>query len=164
MSVRPLKCYGYCGGKYLKDEMVKVGSLNHCKPCAKRKEKEQEDRKILYTTIQTVYEIPYPSGQMLRQIKQFTEEKNYTLEGMTKTVCYLVKVMKKKPFKNAGLSFVPYYYDSAQDYYNELEERRKNAKDVDTSIKKITIKPIKHDTSNYLKKKLVSMEALVNDN
>jgi hypothetical protein len=164
MSVRPLKCYGDCGSKYLKEEMVKVGALNYCKPCAEKKEKEKKDRDLLYQTIELIYKIPYPNGQMLRQIKEFAETRNYTLEGMTKTLCYFVKVQNKKPFLNGGLSFLPYHYDSAQKYYQELEERRKNVKDVSTNVKKLTIAPIKHDTSGYLKKKLVSMGEILNDN
>jgi antitoxin component YwqK of YwqJK toxin-antitoxin module len=164
LSGRLLKCYGYCGKSYPKEELIKVGSQNHCHSCADRKHKEQKDRETLYKTIQMIYKIPYPNGQMLRQIKQFSEDRNYTLEGMTKALCYFVKVMKKTPFLNGGLSFLPYHYDSAQKYYEELEERRKNAKDVNTNTKTLVIGPIKHNNEVYKKRKIVSMEALLHDN
>lgn len=164
MSGRLLKCYGYCEKSYPKEELVKVGTQNHCIPCAKRKEKEKVDRDKLFKTIQTIYKIPYPNGMMLRQIKQFQDDRNYTLEGITKTLCYFVKVQKKAPFLNGGLSFLPYHYDFAQKHYEELEERRKNITDVDTNVRKIVITPVKHDTSGYLKRKLVPMEAILNDN
>lgn len=162
--MRPLKCYGDCGQKHLKQDMVKISNLNYCKPCAEKKEKEAKDRDILYKTIQTIYKIPYPNGQMLRQIKQFKEDRNYTYEGMTKCLCYFVKVMKKQPFLNGGLSFLPYHYDSSIKYYDDLEERRKNAKDVDNNEKILVIPIIKHDTSAYKQKKMISMGAILNDN
>jgi hypothetical protein len=162
---RLYKCYGDCNEKYIKEQLIKVGAQNFCIPCATKKQKETKDRETLYKTIQTIYKIPYPNGQMLRQIKQFKEDRNYTYEGMTKCLCYFVKVQKKQPFLNGGLSFLPYHYDSAVKYYEDLEERRKNAKDADNSVTRITIPIIKHDTSYYKKKKIIPMEAnLLNDN
>lgn len=165
VAVRQLKCYGVCEGKYPKEEMVKVSGLNHCKPCAEKKEKETQDRKILHLTIQKVFRTPYPSGQMLRQIKQFQEERNYTLENMTKTICYLVKVHKKQPYQNGGLAFIPHYYDSAVKYYHDQDERRENSKDVEHKVVKIKIAPIKSETNVFKQRKLVSMEeSLLYDN
>jgi hypothetical protein len=165
MSGRLLKCYGYCNDKYPKEELVKVGNQNHCKPCAEKKEKDKKDRDVLYKTIQTVFKIPYPSGFMLKQIKDFSEQKNYTLEGMTKTICYFVKVHKKDPFKNGGLSFITWYYDSAIEYYEKLNERRENSKDVDSSIRRLVIPPLRPSTSNQLlrEKRIIDMGGILSD-
>lgn len=164
-AVRLLKCYGYCNEKHPKEEMIKVGGANHCKPCAVRKEKDKKDREILYKTIQSIYKIPYPSGMMLRQIKQFSEDRDYTLEGMTMTLCYFVKVIRKTPFANGGLSFLPYYYDSAVKYYADQEERRKNSTDVDTKVVKMQITRPKQSTESFKTRKIVSMEeSLLYDN
>lgn len=163
MSVKLLKCYGFCGEKHFKENLVKVGSKNFCKPCATKKEKEINDRDTLYKTIQTIYNIPYPTGMMLRQIKQFSEERNYTLEGMTKTLCYFVKIMKKKPFLNGGLSFLPYYYDNAIKYYNDLDERRKNVKDEGIKTTHLVIKPKTVDVFSYRNKKIIDMGGLLSD-
>lgn len=163
--MRLLRCYGYCGKKYPKDELVKYGGKNHCKPCASRKEKEQQDRDLLYKTIQKVYNIPFPNGQMLRQIKMFKEERNYTYEGMTKTLCYFVKIQRKQPLLQAGLSFLPYYYDSAIKYYEDLEEKRKNTVVVENNIKIIKITPRKHNKREELiRKRIINLEGLLNDN
>ncbi len=48
MGVRLLKCYGDCGNKYEREQLVKFGGQNHCKPCAEKKEKDKKDREILY--------------------------------------------------------------------------------------------------------------------
>lgn len=163
MSVRLLKCYGTCEEKYPADELVKVGGQNHCSPCAAVKEKEKKDRDILYTTIQKVYNLPYPNGQMLRQIKQFAEVKNYTLEGMTMTIYYFVTIQKKTPFTNGGLSFVPFHYDNAVKYYRELKEKRANTGEVKDNLVQLKISPIKHTTESFRQKKMVTMGAILND-
>lgn len=153
MAERLLKCYGYCDQKYLATEMIKVSNKNHCLPCAKRKEKEQKDRDLLYSTIKTVYKIPFPNGMMLKQIKEFKEERNYNYEGMTKTICYFIKIQRKEPMLRAGLAFVPYHYDNAIKYYEDLEEKRRQTENVDIGVKKVVIKPFKHTIPDFLKKR-----------
>lgn len=164
MAERLLKCYGDCEGKYPKEQLVKFGGQNHCISCATKKEKDGTDRDALYKTIQTVYKIPFPNGQMLRQIKMFKEERNYTYEGMTKTLCYFIKVQKKEPFLNGGLSFLPYHYDNAIKYYNDLEERRRNITDIDNKAKVLIIKQKKQSKQDELKnKRFINMGGLLFD-
>lgn len=160
MAVRPLKCYGICGSKYFKNELVKVGSLNYCHKCAEIKIKEQQDRNALYTTIQKVYQIPYPNGQMLRQMKEFGEMRNYTYEGITKTICYCVKILKMQLSIRGALSFVPYHYDTAIKYYADLEEKIKNTKEIKDEKIRIEIAPIKHDNKKIIEKVFINLEGL----
>lgn len=163
MSGRLLKCYGDCNNKHLKEDLVKVGTQNFCKPCAAIKEKEKNDRAILYKTIQTIFQIPWPTGQMLKQISDFGTERNYTLEGMTKTLCYFVKVQRKVPFKNGGLAFIPWNYDNAIKYYEEQEEKRKNSTDFNNEKVIIRISPIEHKTEVFRAKKIIDMGAILQD-
>jgi hypothetical protein len=166
VAVRLLKCYGFCNEKHPKEDLVKVGTQNFCKPCAEKKAKITKDRDILYKTIQTVFKIPYPTGFMLKQIKDFQEQKNYELEGITKTICYFLKVQQKEPSYKAGLSFVTWHYDSAIEYYNKLEERRNNIKDDDgVKVIKLTIKPLKPSKSNELlrQKRIIDLGGILND-
>lgn len=161
---RLLKCYGYCNEKYEKENLVEFNNKRYCKPCATRKKKETEDRNTLYKTIKTVYKVPYPTGQMLAQIKQFTEEREYTLEGITKTICYYLKVLKKEPLTRFGLSFVPYNYDSAVKYYNELDEKRKQNNDISNNVVVIKIKPkFNNNNEDLIKKRFISMEDCLDD-
>lgn len=160
---RLLKCYGYCNEKYDKDNLVKIGAHNFCKKCAEKKQKEQQDRNTLYTTIKTVFKVDFPTGIMLKQIKQFTDERNYSLEGITKTICYFVKVQRQTPTLRGNLSFVPFHYDNAIKYYNDLEEKRKNAKDVSNNVRVLKIKPKNHSYNELREKKIINMEGLLND-
>lgn len=160
---RLIKCYGYCNGTYPIGELVKVGSKNHCKPCAEIKEKEIADRKLLYNTIQKIFNIPFPTAFMLRQMKMFKEERNYTYEGMTKALCYVIKVMKISPDHKKGLGILPYYYDSAIDHYKQLEQRRENVKSATHGeVKRIKISELKYTNVEEVKKRaFVNMEGLV---
>lgn len=163
--MRLLKCYGYCEGVYPKEQLIKYSNKNHCYFCADRKRQEKIDRDLLYKTIQTIYKIPYPTGMMLKQISQYKEDRNYTYEGMTKTLCYFVKVQGKTPVKQAGLALVPYHYETAVDYYEKMEERRKNSADVSSIIKtvKVTIKPPRATNTEVKNRKIIDMGALKNN-
>lgn len=162
---RLLKCYGTCNEKYEKEVLVKVGTHNYCPSCAEIIEKERQDREILYKTIQTIYKVPYPTGQMLRQMKQFADDRGYTYEGMTKTLCFFVKVMQKVPSVQGALSFLPYYYDNAISYYIELDRRRKELSDVNTSKKviKISYHPAKNRRDEVVNKRIIKMGDILND-
>lgn len=84
MSNRLLKCYGYYNKKYPKEVLIKYSPTgegagkNHCPECYQRKVKETKEREDLYNFIKTTYNLNFPTGNMLRQIKQFREERNYT--------------------------------------------------------------------------------------
>jgi hypothetical protein len=160
MSLRPLKCYGTCGSKYLKNEMEQVGSLNYCKTCAAAKIKEQTDRDLLYKTIQVIYKIPYPNGQMLKQIREFKETRNYTYEGITKALCYIVKVVKIELTQRGALSILPYYYDSSVKYYEDLEEKMKNTSSIKNEVVTIKIAPIVHSNNTIREKAFIKMKGL----
>lgn len=162
---RLLKCYGTCNEKYTKENLIKHSNKNYCEKCLNQMLKDKKDREILYDTIQKVYNIPYPSGQMLRQIAMFKADRNYTYEGMTKTVCYLVKVMKSTPYKNGGLAFIPHYYDSAIHYYNELDRRQKELKDVNNAEKVVKISQYytKSARDRILDKRTIKMGDILND-
>lgn len=162
--MREYKCYGTCEGKYTKDNLVQISNKNYCKKCAAEFEKNKKDRDVLYKTIQTVFQVPYPTGLMLRQMKQFKQDRGYTYEGMTKTICYFIKVMKKSPSLKGNLSFLPYYYDSSIKYYEDLEERRNKVNEMESVIKvvNITIAP-KEDNSEYRTKKIIDMNGLLSD-
>jgi hypothetical protein len=140
--------------------MIKVGKTNYCIPCANRKEKETKDRETLYKTIQALYKLPYPNGQMLRQIKEFKEMRSYTYEGMTKTLCYVKKVLKKELFINGGMALLPYHYDNAIAYYDKLEEQRKNTGEVKSDIVLVKMTPLKHSTDMVRNRAFIKMEDL----
>lgn len=158
---RLLKCYGECEGQYPSEQLIKVGTQNHCQPCAQKKMKDQADREALYKTIQAIYKIPYPNGQMLKQMKDFKEQRSYTYEGMTKTLCYVKKVMKIEPSLRGALSLLPYHYDNAIRYYDELEEKRKNTGEIRTDVINVRMTPLKHSTDKVKNRVFIKMEDIL---
>lgn len=162
---RLLKCYGDCGEKYSKDLLMKISNKNYCSTCYTKKQKDIKDRAILFDTIQKVYGIPYPTGQMLKQISTFRDERFYNYEGMTKAICYFVKVMQKKPGLQGGLAFVPWNYDAAIKYYDELDRRRREVTDTKTRVKVIKISNYSSGNTqqDLIKKRFIEMGDILND-
>ena len=166
---RLLKCYGYCGKKYPKEELTKLNlnknssspGLNYCSECYNRKVKETADREDLYKFIQDTYNLEFPTGQMLRQIKMLNQERGYTYKNIRFTLDYVFNIKKNySPITKFGVSMVPYFHDEMIEYYKSLKERRQNLKLVNTEPKVIEIEPFKTN-EDYKYKKLISTEDIL---
>ena len=156
---RLVKCYGYCEKKHAKSTMRQISSWNYCQECYDRRIKEQNDRKDLYEFIQKTYNLTFPTGQMLRQIKKFKDEHGYSYKNIRFTILYVIFVKKVyKAETKFGISFVPYFYDEMLAYYKNMQEKRDNMKDYENVTKVITIKPPTTNNSEVTKVKLIDME------
>ncbi len=72
---RLYKCYGSCEQKYTKDQLIEhVKGKRYCEKCLNELIREQKDREELYQTIQTLYNVNFPTGMMLKQISQYKDE------------------------------------------------------------------------------------------
>jgi hypothetical protein len=160
MSSRLVKCYGTCGNKYPQSEMLKFQNKNHCPSCYEAKVKEVQDRENLYNLLKQVFNISFPTGLMLRQIKQFREERNYTYKNIMFTVDYIVRIKKVKLQLQYGIALVPHYYDEMIEYYKELKRRREETVVQKSSVVKMKIRPFKFE-NEYRKKKFINMEDLL---
>ena len=169
MTGRLLKCYGYCNKKhprsYLKKFKANPNSsgdgVNYCLDCYDRKAKEIKDRQELYWYIQEEYNLTFPTGMMLRQIKKFVDEHHYTYKNIRFTLDYVFNIRKVyTPQIKFGLGFIPYFYDEMIEYYKELIEKRKNTTVKETTEKKITIKPFEPNTK-YKEEKFIDMDSLL---
>ncbi|MGG1916004.1 hypothetical protein ABFY54_28790 [Priestia megaterium] len=161
MSNRLVKCYGTCEQKHYQSEMQKISGKNYCPQCYLVRAKEQQDREDLTNLIKELYNIPYPTGYMLKQIKQFTEERGYKYQGIAATLRYVFEIKRAaRPEQRFGLSIVPHYYDEAREYYANLTKKRN-----ETVIEKPQIKVLKMQApvyqNNYREKKLINMEELL---
>ena len=171
MSKRLYKCYGYCESKYPKEELLKFKAnpnsktegVNVCRSCFDIKTKEVNDRNSLYKFIQETYNLTFPTGNMLRQIKTFKEERGYTYKNIWFTLDYVFNVKKVyKPQTKFGVAMVPYFHDEMIAYYKNLKERRENTEVKKIESKKITIKPFELN-HEYRTKKIINMEEILND-
>jgi len=162
LMARQYKCYGFCGEKYPKEELQLYKTHNHCKPCYERKVKETEDREELYRMVCQLFNLNFPTGLMLRQIKQFREERNYTYKNIYFTIDYIVRLQKVKLQPQYGIALVPHYYDEMLRYYKNLQEKRANTVIQEKTKVKVYIEPTPL-VNEYREKKFINMEDLLND-
>lgn len=167
LSNRLYKCYGYCGKSYPESEMIvysptgKGEGKRYCLSCYRRKIKEVADREKLYSYIKETYNIDFPTGYMLRQIKSFVRERGYTYKNIRLTLDYVFRIKKAaKPEVKYGIALVPYYYDEMLAYYKDRQEKRKHTVIKKPNIVHIKMKPFTQENT-YRNKKLIDMERLL---
>lgn len=160
--MRLVKCYGYCNEKHPRSTMQKIGTQNYCPQCYDKKKKEVEDRELLFNCIKSVFNLNFPTGQMLRQIKQYREERNYTYKNIAFTIKYIVQVKNMQLQTKYGIALVPHLYDEMLDYYKKLEQRKKSMTGEEVKTRKIFIEPPKlRDNKKFLKDKLIDVDYLL---
>lgn len=124
---RLLKCYGTCGDKYEKEKLVKDGGKNYCDKCYKQKHIDKRERNNLYETIRALYNITHPTGMMLKQIKQFRYDYDYSYEDMRYTLMYCKNHKPNIKFQHKyGVSIIPYIIEEAKDNRLKEAEQMKN--------------------------------------
>jgi hypothetical protein len=57
---------------------------------------------------------------MVKQIKDYKEQYNYSYNGMTYCLWY-IKEIERKPFNEIkyGIAYIKYYYEKAKEYYDQ---------------------------------------------
>lgn len=161
-----VKCYGTCGGKYPKTEMIEVGKAKtrFCKSCYAEREKKKIEREKLYGSIKKIYNIDFPTGIMLKQIKQYELERGYTLKNIRLTLDYIFNIAEcAYPDLTGGIGLVPFYYQDMLNYYKEkIKQKSLTPKENKIKETKIIIpKPSSNPRSKLLKSRLIKMEELL---
>lgn len=161
--MRLLKCYGTCNDKYAKTELINYKSKNYCKSCYDKKFKDDSEREMMVNVICTYFNIPYPTGHMLKQMKTFREERNYSYKDQANAICYSKDILKKQMKPSYGLGLIPYVIDSARDYYTKQEKRLNDMehKEVFQDIKKVKKLEKVIDKDLPRKRKLLNMEDIL---
>ena len=90
---RKVKC-PECGTFNDKENAVCHNSKYYCKVCYENKMRESQDYKDLITYICNLYQIDSPTGWMLKQIKDFKEQFNYTYRVMKTTLHYFYEIQE----------------------------------------------------------------------
>lgn len=102
-------------------------------------------RQQLYDYICELHEIDMPTGHMMKQIKEFEDERNYSLRGMLTTLRYAHEILELPVLKGTGVGIIEVYYSRALEHYTKLVEAQKeNAKiKYDNTAKTVYTKPPK---------------------
>lgn len=162
---RLYKCYGSCNGKYPKSELTEhTKNKRYCKCCLDKLLQEQQEREELYSLIKKLYGVSYPTGMMLKQIKQFKEECGYTYKGMSLTLTYCSTLPGIEFKSTMGIGIIPHKYEKAKaDYINKKQQKEK-IENINLEVKQVTIKIEKLDNTNHLKnERLINLEGILDD-
>ena len=143
-------CKG-CGKKLQPEEKFTYSSKTYCENCFKEVQRESEEYKQLIGFICENYHIDKPNGFMLKQIKSFKTEYNYSYAAMTYTLWYCHDVLGKAFDEKYGVSLIKYYYDEAKEYYSQQEKLKTQVDNL--SNMKIKTKIVKHTSVNSEKNK-----------
>lgn len=151
MPRRLLKCYGdSCvaeNKKYPQDELYQYGGKNYCFKHYHQKLKDKQDRQRLYGLISKNFNIEYPTGLMLSQIKKFQDINHYTLEGIAEAVDYMSTQSWVNMDVKFGLGLVPHVYEDAKEEKIRKDMQAsviKNKQSI-TDTKEVTIKEKKFE-------------------
>lgn len=131
-----------CGSKLKKEEKFTYSNKTHCKKCYELKLLEKSEYEDLIKNICEYYKIQSPTGLMLKQIKDYKEQFNYTYAGISYTLWYCKEILRKKLDAKYGLALIRYEYINAEAYFINQQAIQKsiqesNKKDNEVIIEKI---------------------------
>lgn len=162
---RKVKC-PECGTFNDKENTVCHNSRYYCKVCYENKIRESQDYKELIAYICELHQIDAPTGLMLKQIKDFKEQFNYTYRGIKSTLHYFYEILQGNDVGNSiGIGIVPFVYEEAKKFYIDKKAVKESMSNCD--IRKIQenrriINIKKEDKSNntYRDMALIDIEKL----
>ena len=163
---RKVKC-PECGTYNDKENTVYYNSKYYCKVCYDNKKRESQDYKDLIAYICELYQIDAPTGWMLKQIKDFNEQFNYTYRGMKTTLHYFYEIQEGNDVADSmGIGIVPFVYDEAKKFYIDKKAVKDSVSDCDLdkmqNNKRIIKmhKPNRPDENKYKDMALIDIEKL----
>lgn len=151
----PVKC-SICGKVFDRDSIqaVKTGARRYahatCDPNNKELvpllvKEEDPDLTKLKEYIKELFGKEANWAQIMRQIKIYTTEQNYSYSGILKSLEYFYRI-KSNPIEkaNGALGIVPFVYKDAYNYYYSLfiaqsQNETKDIQSITTKVKEITI-------------------------
>lgn len=168
MAERMLKCYGFeCsdnGIKWPKSKLTVKNGKNYCDKCLVEMIKEEDGRATLYGIIKDVFQMPFPNGMMLRQIKEFRRVRTYEYEDIAKAILYAKYVLHKDMTPKFGLGLIPYVIEDAKAFYIDQKEKIKNMEGKTIQNENVKARAnIKRENNTLLKSKMIDMENILND-
>lgn len=156
---RLYKCQGFCGESYKMADMIVNAGKKYCKSCYDKIIKDRSDMYILGQTICRLFDLPYVTPRIKKQINDYREKYDYTILGINTTLLYIEKNRNITFDEKYGIGIVGYYYLNAIKDYKEQANRMFENKNVEIKTNKNIIETLKPTTINEMKKqKLISLE------
>ena len=147
-----------CGNRIEKESAVHVGRRYCCAEHAKQYETElkktkskpaqsssappvQSGYKELIEAVCQAFDIDAPTGMILKQIQNYKKAYDFTYNGMRFTLQYCLHWSKQASQLNLehGLSFIPYKYHEAREFFERLKESARHTQQAGAEISSQTI-------------------------
>lgn len=156
----------YCKQKFDRDRLpfsqISERRFAHI-VCAQRAKAEQDktekDKEILYEYIKQLFNTDTINPRILKQLKEYINEYQYTYNGILHALKYWYEVKKNDINKaNGALGIVPFIYKQSIEYYETLwlaAEKNKD-KDFNTFIPEVREITILSPKRNIIKRKKFS--------
>lgn len=147
------KCL-YCGLEFDRDKLpyVQVTNMRYAhKECYAKieanKTQDEKDYEFLTNYIEQLFGIGYITAKIAKQIRDYRVAYGYTYSGMYYALEYWFEVRKAPIDKaNQGVGIIPYIYDQAKEYYQNINRANSLNSDVfnyRAKVTEITIAPPK---------------------
>lgn len=129
-----------CGLKLTKDEKYTYSNKTYCEKCYNSKIKDRQDYDNLLNVILAYFNIEVPNGLILKQIKDYKENYNYTYAGINYCLWYITQIKNINLDIKYGIAMVKYEYDKAKEYFEQQQR-------IQDSI----VKPIENEVIRKVK-------------
>lgn len=146
-----------------KKKAKKVSGRWVCLSCLEKREKIADDRQELYDLVAELFFLKYPTGMMMKQIKDFKDNLEYTYKGMTLSLVYWTETLGNSMSNAKGVGIIPYIYEDAKKFYIEkMNVKSKIDKMNGSFTSKKEVKITKRNTRNANKSnyKIIDMNDL----
>lgn len=133
------------------EEKFKHKAKTYCKECHEKIQRDADEYRQLMTYICENYHMKRPSAFVLKQVKSFRIEYDYSYGAMTYTLWYCHEVLGKAFDEKYGIALVKYYYDEAKEYYSQQEKLKRQIDNI--SKVEVKTKVVKQTSVNSNKNK-----------
>lgn len=94
----------------------------YCNRCYELKLKDKKEYDELLKAIMYYFNIDVPSGLILKHIKEYKEQFNYTYAGMQYCLWYCKEIKGLRFDIKYGIAIIKYEYENAKDYFLQQQK------------------------------------------
>ena len=138
-----------CSKKITKEEKYMLSGKAYCLSCyTKRKEKKPviNDRTKLIGVICEYLNIKVPTGLILKQLKEYVDQFDYTYPGIEYTLWYCKDVLNREFDSKYGIGIVKYQYENAEKYFLDSVKLEESIDKIDFNeiINNVSVRSLKN--------------------
>lgn len=126
-----------CGIELTKEQKHIYSNKTYCEKCYTIKIYERESYNKLISSICQYFNIQVPTGLILKQIKDFKEQFQYTYDGMIYCLWYITQIKNINLEIKYGITMIKYEYENSKEYFFQQESIKNSiVKPADNTIVK----------------------------